>query len=265
MNYKLYSLGIVFITLLGCHIIRAHTKKYEVPTILLKDTSLLGKTNGMTILKLYQMMKDVHELFVKNEIPYWIDSGTLIGAERHQGIITWDEDLDICVDKTDEQRLLTIKPLFEQLGYGMIEMFFGYKIYPKDGIVRPRLLFKYPSLDIFITQEVNDKIYYEREKAKSMRRKRTTYNMHIKKEELYPLKEYKFGAIVVNGPHNARPYLNAYYGDDWFDVAYRDYDYFNEVPLKNKLKAFLTDKDRVPAQPLGPLQDRVTTLFNTSQ
>ncbi|KJV90738.1 licD family protein [Rickettsia amblyommatis str. Darkwater] len=66
---------------------------------------------------LYQLMKDTHELLGKNNINYWIDGGTLLGAVRHQGIIPFDDDLDIGIMHEDEIRLQQILPQFEQLGY----------------------------------------------------------------------------------------------------------------------------------------------------
>ena len=37
--------------------------------------------------KLYQTLLDVHDFFTTNNIPYFLDSGTLLGAVRHRGLI----------------------------------------------------------------------------------------------------------------------------------------------------------------------------------
>ncbi len=43
------------------------------------------------------------QLLNENKIPYWADAGTLIGALRHEGIIPWDFDCDICIFIEDYQ------------------------------------------------------------------------------------------------------------------------------------------------------------------
>lgn len=49
-------------------------------------------TNPDHIRDLYQLMKDVHDIFTKYKIPYLIEAGTFLGAVRHEGIIPWDDD-----------------------------------------------------------------------------------------------------------------------------------------------------------------------------
>jgi len=46
------------------------------------------------------------------DVPYWLDAGTLLGAERDGGLIPWDDDLDVCVLAGDHQRLLAAAERF---------------------------------------------------------------------------------------------------------------------------------------------------------
>ena len=64
-------------------------------------------------LKMLEILVEIDNLCRKNDICYWIDFGTLLGAVRHKGFIPWDDDLDIYVHEKDFDRFQ--KVCIEQL------------------------------------------------------------------------------------------------------------------------------------------------------
>ena len=74
---------------------QALRKKYN------PDGSLL-RTQQMELL---EMLKILGNICDKNNIQWWLSSGTLLGAIRHQGFVPWDDDVDIVMFKKDFNRL----------------------------------------------------------------------------------------------------------------------------------------------------------------
>lgn len=67
--------------------------------------------------ELISLLTYVDGVFYKNNVDYFICSGTLLGSIRHGNIIPWDDDMDIgvkCEDMTDfEHKVKLIKDIFK--------------------------------------------------------------------------------------------------------------------------------------------------------
>lgn len=73
---------------------------------------------------LLQTMKDFIELCEENNIKYVAAFGTVLGAVRHQGLIPWDDDIDVYMTREDYNKFLSLK---DKLGNSSYEI-----IYHKD-------------------------------------------------------------------------------------------------------------------------------------
>lgn len=153
---------------------------------------------------LYLLMYKLDKICKKFNIEYFIIAGTLLGAYRHNGLMPWDDDIDIGIMEK-YQSILESEDFKYELDKNNMEISkplsisFGYKIFIKNK--------QFPFIDIFIYTQENNKIIFKYDYPK-----KTWPNEYFYYNELYPLKKYKFGNLILSGPNISTKYLKRSYG-----------------------------------------------------
>lgn len=190
---------------------------------------------------LYKMLYDIIKILEKNEIEYWICGGTFLGAVRSGGIIKWDDDLDIEIPK---KYINKIEDIFDNHNvYGIKKRSLLFKIYYKNRQNIEKKDYSYPFLDIFFMEKNSNiwKLFFKNARI-------FWPNEYFLDDELYPLREYKFGAYNVKGPNRYKEYFDRNYGKDWGRKAVISYNHKKEKRVK-KIEWMMLAEDYKAAFP----------------
>jgi len=247
MLYKIVYITIivVFILFIYQYLYKNNiVEKYHSLSHKIKNVNVL--TEPHIIKELYKMMKLFHDTCSKYNVTYWIDGGTLLGAVRHNGIIPWDDDIDVCIFKDDVPKLKLIKKELNLLNYDIVPFWGGFKMFPINGKninvhnknwswktleIKEDYNYKYPFLDIFIANLKNEAVHFDNGNVR-----KTWPQYYHKKRDLVPFKFYRFGNMLLYGPNDPIPYLNRAYGIDWNRVGKKSYDHLNLVKMNYQFK-----------------------------
>lgn len=64
-----------------------------------------------------EILEIIDRVCNEHNISYSLYAGTLLGAVRHQGFIPWDDDLDICMERSEYDRFLEVWGCAHPEGY----------------------------------------------------------------------------------------------------------------------------------------------------
>lgn len=71
--------------------------------------------------ELYDTLREVVRICDKADIPYFIQGGTAIGAHFFEGIVPWDDDIDVGMTRENYERFLREAPVLLDEGYVLQE------------------------------------------------------------------------------------------------------------------------------------------------
>jgi lipopolysaccharide cholinephosphotransferase len=185
---------------------------------------ILKRTSQEMVDVIYDTLEVIDRILRSAKIDYTIFCGTMLGSQRHGGLIPWDDDGDIAIQRKDEEKLLTLTKTFADQGYVLAaEPEFGYRVWdPCRTIVRVCDQLRIPFVDIFLMDNEFNKYVYITESAK----------IYFPGEPLpfgcfQRLIDVPFGHLILRGLNfdDAKQHLNENLGTDWNEVAWRDFDH----------------------------------------
>lgn len=212
-------------------------------------TNELVYTNKTVVKRVYLLARILKKCLDALGIVYWTSGGTLLGCVRHQGLIPWDDDLDICIYKKDETKVkssLTVMLLENDCK--IIEVpTFGYRVYhnkESESLQSEYQKHRYLFCDIFIMKR---KAFVSLIDATSGRALWLEEYYHNR--DLDNMESKLFGDVRLNCPANADEYLCRTYGENWYsEGATHNYDHVSQEYV-NCVKFKLDSKHYEPAQP----------------
>ena len=152
---------------------------------------------------LIEELQVLREVLMKNEVPFWIDFGTLLGAYRDGKMIPWDYDTDVSVWIDDAEKMLAAVQAMKSKGFDTR----GDRNAKHLRVVR---FFKDDfdfHVDIFpwFVDSDND----------GMVRAAVKHSIWRHPLELKNFVDIEFEGVMYPSPENPKPFFERFYGATW--------------------------------------------------
>lgn len=176
-----------------------------------------GDENGLKEEK--EALRQIAAIFNKNEIPFWVDCGTCLGAYRYGGAIPWDNDIDLAI----------LAPDFQNAKHALNELDpEKYLVIDWSGRTRPNTFLVVciketgGRIDIghFAIDEKQQQVTLILSNEENMflpeiwKRVERRFVIPTPFSTIFPLKKVNFDGIEIPVPNQIEDYLKARYGND---------------------------------------------------
>lgn len=176
-----------------------HYDEHFTPTSVLVEYKIL-KNN-------ISLLKKVTKFLENNNIEYWAQGNTLLGAVRDHGMTPWNNKNQINICDKNIEKLLFKKDELKTIDLRIEMLYNEYKIYELSNS-------KSSCVDLFVVTKNNEGDYvYKNNHTKKM------WNIIFKKDDIYPLKKYKYENFYIYSMNNPYPFLNTIY-PNWNKKGY---------------------------------------------
>jgi len=178
-------------------------------TLLLTNIRKLYKLYKRIKIQVYRekskkLLQIFDKIMRKNNVPYIIFFGTLLGSIRENNFIDTDHDMDVIIFDKDLPKYLSLESQFNKEGLKYDYLDHIHRLFFKDDNITKNSTY----MDVFVYKlDKNifiDKYEYNRHRWPSCK---------YPKEDILPVKEYTIAGLNVLGPNNGIKILEITYGD----------------------------------------------------
>ena len=152
-------------------------------------------------LECLELLKNFEKICNQNNLVYWLDFGSLLGAIRHKGFIPWDDDLDVSMPQDSFNK-------FREIAKNLVPE--PVCFIDREPGRMARLQYKKNSkafIDIYCYFDKNETLQTNLPFVNLNSRK------PIKKEILLPVQKIEFEGSIYSAPNDPDTYLRIRYGN----------------------------------------------------
>lgn len=166
-----------------------------------------------------ELMRDMVHLLKVNQIPFWLDCGTCLGAYRYGGVIPWDGDIDIAVLAPDFDNVMRALKGLDTDKYHVQD--WSNRCCPKT-YIRVYIRENRNYIDLYHfgidprAKTVASILSYENSSfmVESYKVRERRFTVPSAYETIFPLKKADFDGIEVYVPNQTKKYLQERYGEN---------------------------------------------------